>query len=101
MAPQTCTLAGLNTLSMIFHIQFCAKYDNGVDFYDCEIQTNVNALCVQRRDIFNIHIQKLSDYTLILFIETKWHDDLITCMVKHGPLIYLKKCEKTFEILRS
>ena len=70
MAPHTCTLAGqfyssLNTLSMIFHILFGAKYDNGVDFYHCEIQTNVNALCVHRRDIFNIHIQMLSDYTLI------------------------------------
>ena len=29
----------------------CAKHDNGVDCYDCEIQTNVNWLCSHRRDI--------------------------------------------------
>ena len=52
-------------------------------------------------NVFNIHIQMLSDYTLIWFIETKLHDDLITCMVKLSPFMYLKKCEKTFEILRS
>ena len=43
----------------------------------------------------------LSDYTLIWFIETKWHENLITCMVEHRPKIIEKICEKTFEILRS
>ena len=43
----------------------------------------------------------LSDYTLIWFIETKVHDNLIACMVKLRSFMYLKKCEKTFEILRS
>ena len=27
----------------------CAKHDNGIDCYDCDIQTNVNALCFHRR----------------------------------------------------
>ena len=43
----------------------------------------------------------LSDYTLISFIEIKWHEKFITCMLKHRPLMYKKKCENTFEILRS
>ena len=30
----------------------------------------------------------------------KWHDNSITCMVKHRPLMS-KKVKKTFEILRS
>ena len=38
----------------------------------------------------------LSDYTLIWFIEIKWHERLITCMVKHRSLMYKKKCENTF-----
>ena len=38
----------LNTLSKIFSH---SKHDNGVDCYDCEIQTPVNALCSHRRDI--------------------------------------------------
>ena len=57
-------------------------------------------LCFQW-NVFNIHLQMLSDYTLIWFIEIKWHGKLITCMVKHRPLMYKKKCENTFEILRS
>ena len=36
----------------------------------------------------------LSDYTLILFIETKVHDNLITCMVELRPFIYLKDVKK-------
>ena len=51
-------------------------------------------------NITNIHIQMLSDYTVILFIEIKWHENLITRMVKHRPLMY-KNGKKTFEILRS
>ena len=39
-------------------------------------------------NILNIHIQMLSDYTLISFIEIKWHENSITCMVKHRPLMY-------------
>ena len=43
--------SSLNTLSMIFLILF-AKHDNGFDYYDCEIQTNVNALrCVPIKGI--------------------------------------------------
>ena len=33
--------------------------------------------------------------------ETKWHELLITCMVKHRPLMYNKNVKKTFEVLRS
>ena len=29
----------------------CAKHVNGVDCYNCEIQTYVNKLCSRRRDI--------------------------------------------------
>ena len=43
----------------------------------------------------------LSEYTLISFIEIKWHEKFVTCMLKHRPLLYKKKCENTFEILRS
>ena len=39
-------------------------------------------------NILDIHIQMLSDYTLISFIEIKWHENSITCMVKHRPLMY-------------
>ena len=42
----------------------------------------------------------LYDYTLILFIEIKWHEYSIICIVKHRPLMY-KNVKKTFEILRS
>ena len=38
----------------------------------------------------------LSDYTLIWFIETKLHDNLITGMVKLGPFMFLKKMWKNF-----
>ena len=47
-----------------------------------------------------MHIQMLSDYKLISFIEIKWHENSITCMIKHRPLMY-KNVKKTFEILRS
>ena len=33
-------------------------------------------------NVFNIHIQMLSDYTLIRFIEMIWHEVSVTCMVK-------------------
>ena len=33
-------------------------------------------------NVFYIHIQMLSDYTLIRFIEMIWHEDSVTCMVK-------------------
>ena len=38
--------SSLNTLSMMHCISYsvCAKHDNGVNNYDCEIQTNVNVL---------------------------------------------------------
>ena len=36
----------------------------------------------------------LSDYALIWFKETKWHDYLITRMVKHRPLKYEKNVKK-------
>ena len=52
-------------------------------------------------NIFDIYIQLLPDYTLILFMETKWHKQPIIRIVKHRPYIYneiVKKCEKTFEI---
>ena len=45
-----------------------------------------------------MHIQMLSDYKLISFIEIKWHENSITCMIKHRPLMYknvnklLKNC---------
>ena len=55
MAPQTCTLAGNFKVVWIhlawFSHSVCAKQDNGVDCYDCVIQTYVNALCSHRRDI--------------------------------------------------
>ena len=44
-----------------------------------------------RLNVFDIHIQIMSDNTLILFIETKWHENLITCMVKLRPPMYLKE----------
>ena len=39
-------------------------------------------------NLFNIHIQILSDYTLIWFIEIKWHEHSFTCMVNHSSLMY-------------
>ena len=39
-------------------------------------------------NVFNIHIQMMSDDTLLLFLKIKWLDNSITCMVKHGPLTY-------------
>ena len=36
-----------------------------------------------------------------MIYRNKLHDNLITFMVKLRPFMYLKKCEKTFEILRS
>ena len=36
-------------------------------------------------NIFDIHIQLLPDYTLIWFIETKWHKHFIIRIVKHRP----------------
>ena len=45
-------------------------------------------------NVFNIHMRMLSDYTLICFIETKLHDNLITCMVKLRPFMYLKNVKK-------
>ena len=38
------------TMHVILH-SVSVKHDNGVDCYDCEIQTNVNALCAHRMDI--------------------------------------------------
>ena len=43
-----------------------------------------NVCCCIYSNIFNIYIQMLSDYTLIWFIETKWHKLLIIRIVKHG-----------------
>ena len=43
--------SGLKKLSMIFHILSAPLTTIGVDCNDCEIQTNVNALCSLRRDI--------------------------------------------------
>ena len=55
MALQICTLAGNFTvvwINLAWFFTLCLRqYDNGVDCYDCEIQTNVNALCVHRMDI--------------------------------------------------
>ena len=42
----------------------------------------------------------LSDYTLICFIETQWHENSITCMVKHRPLMY-KNVKKPLKYFRS
>ena len=42
--------SSLNALSLIFLI-LCTKHDNGVDCYDCEIQTYAKALCYKRRVI--------------------------------------------------
>ena len=61
-------------------------YDVGLQVCSCVF----NGMCLSMLlcfywNAFNIHIQLLSDYTLILFIETKWHDNLITCMEKHRP----------------
>ena len=39
-------------------------------------------------NVFHFHIQMLSDYTLIFFIDIKWHEYSITCIVKHKPLMY-------------
>ena len=36
----------------------------------------------------------LSDYTLVRFLETKWHEKLSTCKVKHRPLMYNKNVKK-------
>ena len=36
-----------------------------------------------------------------MICRTKWHEKLITCMVKHRPFMYNKTVKKTFEILRS
>ena len=52
-------------------------------------------------NIFDIYIQLLPDYTLIWFIETKWHRRLIIRIVKHRPKMYNKNVKKTFETLRS
>ena len=51
-------------------------------------------------NLFNIHIQMSSDYTLIWFIKIKWHEHSITCMANHSSLMY-KMRKKTFEILRN
>ena len=53
MTTQTCTFSGDFTVATLYDIahSVCAKHDNGVDCYDCEIQTNANALCSHRRDI--------------------------------------------------
>ena len=52
-------------------------------------------------NVFNIHTQMLSDYTLIWFIETKslWHKNFMYGKTK--TINVFKKCEKAFEILRS
>ena len=42
IAPLTCTFTDDFSYSMIHSV--CAKHDNGVDCYECEIQTHVNAL---------------------------------------------------------
>ena len=39
-------------------------------------------------NVFDIHIQMLSDYMVDMFEEIKWHDNSITCMVKHRPSKY-------------
>ena len=48
-------------------------------------------------NIFDIYIQMLSDNL------SKYNGMILNspCIVKHRPLMYTKKCEKTFEILRS
>ena len=53
MASQTYTLSGDFTVATLYDVvhSVCAKHDIGVDCCDCEIQTNVNALCSYRRDI--------------------------------------------------
>ena len=48
-------------------------------------------------NIFDINIQLLPDYTLILVMETKWHKQLIIRIVKHRPYMYNKNKKKTFE----
>ena len=41
-------------------------------------------------NIFDIYIQLLPDYTLIWFIETKWHKHLIIRIVIHKQQIHNK-----------
>ena len=43
----------------------------------------------------------LSDNTLIQFIEIKWHENSITCIVKHRSFMYKNVKKKTFEILNN
>ena len=45
-------------------------------------------------NVFDIYVQMLSDRTLVLFLETKWHDNLIICILKHSPLMYNKNVKK-------
>ena len=45
-------------------------------------------------NIFNIYIQLLPDYSLILFMETKWHKQFIIRFVKYRPYIYNKNVKK-------
>ena len=52
-------------------------------------------------NIFDVYISLLPDYTLIWFIETKWHRHLIIRIVKHIPYMYNKNVKKTLDILRS
>ena len=49
-------------------------------------------------NIFHIYIQLLPDYTLILFMETKWHKQSIIRIVKYRPYMYTNNVKKTFEI---
>ena len=45
-------------------------------------------------NIFDIYIQLLPDCTLIVFMETKWHKQLIIRIVKHRPYMYNKNVKK-------
>ena len=77
-------------------IQKYRLYDVGVQFCCDFIGMYLKYVVVFHRNTFDIYIQLLPDYTLIRFIETKWHKHLIIRIVKHRPLMYNKNVKKNF-----
>ena len=69
-------------------------YDVGLQYCCVFIGMYLKYVVVFHRNIFDIYIQLLPDYTLIWFIVTKRHKHLIIRIEKHRPLMYNKNVKK-------
>ena len=73
-------------------------YDVGLQFCCVFIGMYLKYVVVFNWNITNIYLQLLPDYTLILFMETKWHKQLLIGIVKHRIYMYNKMWKNLWNI---